>query len=540
MRKAHREKVKSEVTGRIIDRHTKRAASGGRPIEETVNESLYHERERLKTSHTDRDVADRQFYASIRRTLPHASPSQCKQLFASIVQRYTDQVTGRFNPTVYKLATSVLPFGLSALLNSLSPKRLLSRLQDVPTLDDHVNVQGEVDTLRRLQKQGTVIVAPTHSSNLDSVLMGYTIYRMGLPPVTYGAGLNLFSNKIIGFFMHNLGAYTVDRMKSDPLYREVLKEYATVTMEYGQDQLFFPGGTRSRSGAVEAKLKRGLLGTSIGAYRNNLINRRPNPRIFVFPVTISYPLVLEGATLIDDYLQRAGRSRYIIVDDEFSRLERWIEFMRGLFSLDLQISITVGKPLDPFGNDVGEDGESLDPRGRPIDPSRYLLIDGEYAEDDARDHEYTSALSSRLVDAYHRDNVALAEHVLAFAFFETLRRESQERDIYRLLRSLDSETSLALPRVAEEIERLLGELSTMERRGQIRVSSMVSRGDVDEIIHQGLLSFATYHTRPVIERRGVRLHVGDANLILFYRNRLDGYRLLDAPNVVSNEWRPAV
>ena len=39
------------------------------------------------------------------------------------------------------------------------------------------------------------------------------LFRLGLPPYTYGAGLNLFSNKMIGFFMHNLGAYKVDRRK---------------------------------------------------------------------------------------------------------------------------------------------------------------------------------------------------------------------------------------------------------------------------------------------------------------------------------------
>ena len=51
---------------------------------------------------------------------------------------------------------------------------------------------------------------------MDSLVLGYAIYRLGLPPVIYGAGLNLFSNPLVGFFMHNLGAYTVDRRKRDP------------------------------------------------------------------------------------------------------------------------------------------------------------------------------------------------------------------------------------------------------------------------------------------------------------------------------------
>jgi glycerol-3-phosphate O-acyltransferase len=35
-------------------------------------------------------------------------------------------------------------------------------------------------------------MVPTHQSNLDSLLVGYVIYMMSLPPFAYGAGLNLF------------------------------------------------------------------------------------------------------------------------------------------------------------------------------------------------------------------------------------------------------------------------------------------------------------------------------------------------------------
>ena len=131
------------------------------------------------------------------------------------------------------------------------------------------------------------------------------------------AGLNLFGNPVVGLFMRNLGAYTVDRLKRDPLYKLVLKEYATYSLELGYPGLFFPGGTRARSGMVEKHLKMGLLGTTLAAFRNNLVARRPQPRLFIFPVTVSYPLVLEASTLIEDCLRREGQARYII--DELNR-----------------------------------------------------------------------------------------------------------------------------------------------------------------------------------------------------------------------------
>ncbi len=49
--------------------------------------------------------------------------------------------------------------------------------------------------------------------------------------------------------------------------------------------------------------------------------------------------------------------------------------------------------------------------------------------------------------------------------------------------------------------------------------------DAADVVRRGLRTFATYHTSPVLLRKGVRLHVGDANLLYYYRNRLLGYGL---------------
>ena len=115
----------------------------------------------------------------------------------------------------------------------------------------------------------------------------------------------------------------------------MLKTYSSVMIERGYHSLFFPGGTRSRSGMVESRLKLGLAGTAIEAYARNAIRAEPRraPRpIFFVPVTINYALVLEAETLIDDYLKEAGKARYIIEDDEFSQLDRWLAFFRRLTS----------------------------------------------------------------------------------------------------------------------------------------------------------------------------------------------------------------
>ena len=104
-------------------------------------------------------------------------------------------------------------------------------------------------------------------AHIVSEVVARKVERIQLLPFLYGAGLNLFSNPLTSFFMHSLGAYTVDRRKADPLHRETLKEYATVALEGGGHNLFFPGGTRSRSGEIESRVKLGLLGGPPSALR---------------------------------------------------------------------------------------------------------------------------------------------------------------------------------------------------------------------------------------------------------------------------------
>ncbi len=532
-------KVVSEVTGRIIERVKVRSLqTGGRTLAEIINETLWWEQDRLrKADPGDEDaLADKQFYANIRHRLPRVSESEQARLLERIVHRYAGEIAGNFNPTVYKLAARVGPPILSTILTGLSPRRLLDR-EAIPRLDKHVIVEGDVANLGHLRDRGTLIVTPTHSSNLDSLVIGFAVHELGLPPLTYGAGLNLFRNPIVGRFMHNLGAYTVDRRKRDPLYKQTLKEYTTVSLEFGQDNLFFPGGTRSRSGAIERRLKKGLLGCSVAAYRNNLVRRRAKPDVYIVPCTISYPLVLEASTLIEDWLAEAGKSRYIIVDDEFSRWERWFDFLRGVFSLDLKIHIRFGRALDPFGNEVDGEGTSLDPRGRPIDPRGYLEVAGEIVDDPVRDAEYTRLLEQRLLREFEVENVIHPTHVLAFACFELVRRTRPELDLYRLLGSVGPEQSLGLDEVEAEVEATLAELAARSQADKIRLSQIVddaaSDGQVRNLIRAALRSFGTYHTRAVVERRGIRLHVNDANLLFYYRNRLDGYALRGAPTLVS-------
>ncbi len=526
MRPEDQERILTELTGRITERVTARHARGSQRLDEALADSVYYETRRLREEEpSSKKAGDEAFWRELQRNMRGASDRIHRDLVRRAVSRYGHEIAGNFDERVYQAVTRAGVPALGLLLNAVSPKRLVTGLPELPRIEDALVVQGETEHLRRLHEVGTVILVPTHVSNLDSIVVGYALWRLGLPPFLYGAGLNLFQNPLMGFFMHNLGAYTVDRKKTDPLYKEVLKEYCTLTLEAGYDNIFFPGGTRSRSGAVEKKLKLGLLGCGVNAFVNNLNRGKPNPRVFIVPATLSFQLVLEAETLIDDFLKEVGKSRYIISDDEFSRPKRVFDFIRQLFSLDSKIFFTLGRGSDPFGNYVDDEGNSLDPSGRVIDPERYVLVGGVPAHHAQRDAEYTREVGEKVADAFMRDAVIQSTHVTARAIFDLLRRQNPEVELVRLLRAGGPREEMLLRDVYDEAERLLVELRGLCARGGVRLGPVVSAGNAEDVVTDGLRHFSIYHHNAAAIRRGDRVFPTDRALLFYYQNHLEGYRL---------------
>lgn len=524
MKPADRERIQVEVCQRVVEHYVqlaKRKPDGY--LETVINDTLYHERTRLERSNggTGDPKAEAAYYRQLQREAIDASPRQQRELLSSLAHHFAREIVGNFDERVYRLATTIIPTGLYALLHAGSPKRVLSLDAFRQNVTDYIVVQGEVAHVQALQHKGTLIVVPTHSSNLDSIILGYAAHWMGLPPLLYGAGLNLFTNPLISYFMNNLGAYRVDRKKQSTFYKDVLKEYATCSLEMGYHNLFFPGGTRCRSGAIEQHLKKGLLGAGLRAYINNLKRNRPNPKIFIAPCTLSYKLVLEGETLIDDYLKEVGKSRYIIEDDEFSKPKKVYNFLANVISLDDRIAVTMCPPLDPFGNRVDREGNSLDPHGRVIETSSYVKRQGEIVEDEQRDAEYTCELSDEIGRSYLKDNVLMSTHLVAYALFRLLKRHNPEMDLYRLLHTGGSAASFAMSDVHRETKYVLDTVKALPNAP--RFGEEVIAEDIQDIVADALKHFAIYHTKLAAYRRGDRVYHDDRKLLLYYGNRLRGY-----------------
>src|SRR6185503_17607253 len=390
-------------------------AGGDASLEYVLNDVAYCEIRRLEAGNGKSAAIDR--WRDLSRRLLAMTEADKQDELRDLVRHYGRDVVGNFDPRVYRFATGVAPSLLGFVFSPIGSLR--EGMQAIGNLDARIHADGELEVARACAERGTLVVTPTHSSNMDSPAIGLGLTRAGLPPTTYGAGKNLFTNPFISFFMRNLGAYRVDRRLKFELYKDVLKEYSTVLLEHGYHSLFFPGGTRCRSNILEKHLKLGLLGTTVTAFKNNAREGSPNKRIYIVPATINYRLVLEAETLIDDFLAEAGKNRYIITDDEFSRIGRIIEFVRKILVHEGSVIVRFGRPLDPFGNDVDDDGESIDRTGRRVDPSTYVRGPaGEVTDDDQRDAEYTRVLGRRLSQVYPALTVFHPTSLVARALFD--------------------------------------------------------------------------------------------------------------------------
>lgn len=521
---AERDQILGRVQDRIIAAYLARAdRMGDDSLEYILNDVAFSEIRRLEASVKGGGRVSSNHNARLARwrNLSHRllrmSDADKRAELESLTQYYCRDIVGNFNPRVFRFASGLVPPAISFLLSPISTWR--EGVAALTEVGRKVHVQGPLATLRRLAGQGTLVVTPTHSSNLDSIVLALALVLAGLPPATYGAGKNLFTNPFISYFMRNLGAYRVDRRLRFRLYKDVLKEYSTVLLERGYHSLFFPGGTRSRSNRIEDRLKLGLLGTAVTAYRNNVAGGAADRRIYVAPVTINYRLVLEAETLIEDHLAEEGKSRYIIDDDEFSRLGRIVEFARKILVHDGAVILRFGTPLDPFGNQVDESGESRDRRGRRIDPASYVSgPDGEACVDDQRDAQYTRTLGAALARGYRESSVYMATHVVARALFDELAGRAGTRDVYRLLRASDASACVPVPRVVARVDALRRTIAENPELGVL--ADTLAAQTPEAVVDDALVGLATYHTRPVAFRRGDEVQVESVKLLFYYQNRL--------------------
>ena len=463
--------------------------------------------------------------AKYSRKKDDAKKKKHDDILDSIVNRYSEEIVSTFRIPTFLFVRKFLTIFFGRLLNTAAARNFSRIWSTEHRLENRLILKGEVEKVRELMKQGTVVVLPTHHSNLDSILIGYILDRFaGLPLFSYGAGLNLFNSGWAAYFMNRVGTYRVDRRKKNPIYLEVLKSQSQMMIERGVNCIFFPGGTRSRSGSLEANVKLGLMGTMLQAQRA-IYERGEEQKVFVVPVVVNYHFVLEAKYLIEQHLRKTGKEKYLKTSDQFYSWRKRLKFLWEFFSESNEITLSFGKPMDVVGNFVDEKGVSFDPRGNSVELKDYFMTDGVVQQNRQREREYTKHLGEKIVRRFHAENIVLTSHLTAYAAFKIFEKEHPELDIYGLLRLPTDEYVFSQELLFEKVEVLKKRLFELEKAEKIKLSDEI-RLPAEKIVKDGVRKMGTYHAqKPLKFTKKGELVCEMFRILYFYHNRLDSYEL---------------
>lgn len=498
-------------------------------LAELLAKTLYMERSRMKNDPWKVDPADeKSFWATVSKDLAKKSLDQDEAaaqkvneaLLKSIIHRYSEEIVGTFNKRIFLFIRWFLTKFFSRLLNAVNGRFWRTKFR----LYERLQAHGEIETVRELMKKGTVVVVPTHFSNIDSILVGYALDGIvGLPSFSYGAGLNLFNAGFAAYFMNRIGAYRVDRRKKNPIYLETLKVMSTLAIERGVNTIFFPGGTRSRSGELDSKLKLGLLGTLVEAQRRNY-EKGEKEKIFVVPIIMSYHFVLEAKFLIEQHLRKTGRELYLRTKDKSNSIRTFVKFAWRLFWTSNEILVSIGKPMDVVGNYVDAAGKSYGNTGLEVDLKDYFTSFNVLDENIQRERVYTQLLSARILERFKADNIVLSSHLVAFIAFQLLLKDHPSLNIYGVLRLPPEEYTFDGDQMKARITKLKVRLQELEQAGKVRTSDIIT-DTPEKIVRDGIRRLGSYHANQPLYYKKDAIKSKSFQLLCYYHNRMLGYDL---------------
>jgi glycerol-3-phosphate O-acyltransferase len=381
----------------------------------------------------------------------------------SEVAAIVDEIAGGFSPALHAATIALLPHALGPAFGG--------------TFHDRVEVEGDLAGLRDIAARSTLILAPTHASNLDSIVLGVLAGRARLPPFAYAAGRHIYRHPVIAALMRRLGAYKLDPDRRDRLYLRVVNVYVNELVARGYHTIVFPSGTRGRSGEVETNIKLGLLGAAVHV---------PRP-VTIVPITINYQVVLESEHLIAYYL--AGRSHERIVGDELFVPSRLLDSIRRLRTLEQRVVVGIGEPLEPRVDDAG----------------------------------WRSRLVASITASYREHTVFFATHVVARALYDAVAKENAavaSRDhapaVWR-----EHAPAIALDDAVAAIAKTRALLARDPKLGN-PWQGLAGLSD-DHVLDEALAAWRSWHRTPPASRSASTapsmVEITNSNLLLYYRNR---------------------
>ncbi|MBX9890072.1 MAG: 1-acyl-sn-glycerol-3-phosphate acyltransferase [Amoebophilaceae bacterium] len=438
---------------------------------------------------------------------------EAPKLLEKIIQRYVSEMQSSFSIFYYQCIAKSVHFLFVHLLKAYSindEKTTTEGIFKFQKLSEKFQIAGEIQLLQTLATKGTLVLVPTHISNWDSVVLGLATKQLGLPPLSWGAGLNLFNNRGFRFIFSQLGTYKVDRRKKNIPYLQTQKDYTCLLLEKGCHMIFYPSGTRSRSGSIETDLKLGLLGTPLEAQIHNFQQDGPQAdKFFIVPIALNYHCVLEAKQLIEE----SGLQTDITRTHTPNCCSTHLALSKNILCKGSEIFINIGMPLDVLGNRVDIEGNSYDSNDQAVDLYRQLMDLAAQPATLKPFNDWVKTLRNKIIATYYRINQVLSSHLVAFVSYELIQHSTEKIIIpYELF----------MATLAKVYDALL----LLYKQKKIDFTPILLHSNLDVIAKDGVAKLGIYHIKkPLVITKNKEILVQDSCTLLYYHNRLIGYGL---------------
>jgi glycerol-3-phosphate O-acyltransferase len=214
------------------------------------------------------------------------------------------------------------------------------------------------ESLRKVDRDSTVIFVMNHRSNMDYVLVTYMASANSALSYAVGEWARVFMLQSI---IRTMGAYFIRRDSRNDLYRKVLARYVHMATKGGVTQAIFPEGGLSRDGALREP-KFGLFSYMVADFDPD------HERDVVFiPVGLNYDRVLEDRILTaSQESEEKNKRRFRFTDFlKFIGKNIWMK-LRGRWYSYGYACVSFGHPLSlkAYLSERNMDFRKLDQAGR--------------------------------------------------------------------------------------------------------------------------------------------------------------------------------
>jgi glycerol-3-phosphate O-acyltransferase len=159
---------------------------------------------------------------------------------------------------------------------------------------------ADIDKLRQIDPQSTVVFVMNHRSNMDYLLVTYLAANQATLSYAVGEWARVLPLNLV---VKGLGGYFVRRESNNPLYRKVLERYIHMSTHEGVCQAVYLEGGLSRDGNF-GRPKLGFLDYMLRSF-----DAETDRDIVFIPIGINYDHVLEDLNMLawtDPHSKRKG------------------------------------------------------------------------------------------------------------------------------------------------------------------------------------------------------------------------------------------